>query len=121
MALGIGANTAIFSVVNSVLLRPLPTKDGDRLVVLRQQRPLAGVNDMGFSPKEIADYAKQTAGLERVVEFHSMWFILLGRSEPERVSTGVVSRELLPTARREADARPRLSHGATSGSARRRC
>jgi predicted permease len=91
MALGIGANTAIFSVVNGVLLRPLPYEGGDRLVVLRQQRPLAGETDLGFSPKEIADYGTQTAGLEGVAEFHSMWFILLGRPEPERVSTGVVS------------------------------
>ena len=91
MALGIGANTAIFSVVNAVLLRPLPYANGDRLVVLRQQRPLAGVEDMRFSPTEIADYGTQTAALDAVGEFHSMWFILLGRAEPERVSTGVVS------------------------------
>ena len=96
MALGIGANTAIFSVVNGVLLRPLPYEGGDRLVVLRQQRPLAGDTDISFSPKEIADYGTQTAGLEGVAEFHSMWFILLGRSEPERVSTGVVSANFFP-------------------------
>ena len=96
MALGIGANTAIFSVVNGVLLRPLPYEGGERLVVLRQQRPLAGDNDIRFSPKEIADYGTQTAGLEGVAEFHSMWFILLGRSEPERVSTGVVSSNFFP-------------------------
>jgi predicted permease len=91
MALGIGANTAIFSVVNGVLLRPLPYENGERIIVLRQQRPLASVDDMGFSPTEIADYRTQTAGLDGVAEFHSMWFILLGRAEPERVSTGVVS------------------------------
>jgi predicted permease len=91
MALGIGANTAIFSAVNGVLLRPLPYDNGDRIVVLRQQRPLAGVENMAFSATEIADYTKQTAGLDGIAEFHSMWFILLGRSEPERVSTGVVS------------------------------
>ncbi|MGB2715916.1 MAG: ABC transporter permease [Vicinamibacterales bacterium] len=90
MALGIGANTAIFSVVNGVLLRPLPFKDGEQLVVLRQQQPAAGVEDMGFSYKEILDY-REAKSLDGLVEFHNMWFILLGRSEPERVSTGVVS------------------------------
>src|SRR6185295_5943446 len=91
MALGIGANTAIFSVVNGVLLRPLPFRDGDRLVVLRGERPLSGDHDMGFSAKEIIDYRTRSQSLEDVVEFHDMWFILLGRPEPERVSTGVVS------------------------------
>src|SRR5688572_2561049 len=96
MALGIGANTAIFSVVNAVLLRPLPYEKGEQLVVLRQQRPLAGVERMPFSVAEIGDYAKATS-LASVVEFHSMWFILLGRTEPERVATGVVSANFFQT------------------------
>ncbi len=97
MALGVGANTAIFSVVNGVLLRPLPYENGERLVVLRQQRPLAGVDDMRFSATELDDYRKQAAGLDAIAEFHSMWFILLGRPEPERVSTGVVSANFFRT------------------------
>ena len=91
MALGIGANTAIFSVVHGVLLRPLPYKQGDQLVILRQQRPLAGIQAQGFSPPEMEDYRQQSKTLEAIVEYHNMWFVLLGRGEPERVQTGVVS------------------------------
>ena len=91
MAMGIGANTAIFSVVHAVLLKKLPYEHGDRMMVLRQQRPKAGIQSQGFSPKEIDDYRSMSKTLDEVVEFHSMWFILLGRGEPERVQTGVVS------------------------------
>jgi predicted permease len=91
MALGIGANTAIFSVVHAVLLRELPYEHGDRMMVLRQQRPQANIPNQPFSAKELTDYRTMSETLEEVVEFHSMWFILLGRGEPERVQTGVVS------------------------------
>jgi putative ABC transport system permease protein len=91
MAMGIGANTAIFSVVNGVLLQPLPYRDGDRLIVLRQQQPLAALDDIGFSVQEIEEYRTRSHSLENIAEFHNMWFILLGRAEPERLATGVVS------------------------------
>lgn len=91
LGLGIGANTAIFSVIYGVLLRPLPYQNGDRLVVMRQQAPLAGVNNLFFSVKEIADYREQTQTLDEVVEHHSMSFTLFGGTEPERIQTAVVS------------------------------
>jgi predicted permease len=91
MAMGIGANSAIFSVVHGVLLSPLPYTRGDDLLILRQQRPLAGVTAQGFSPLEMADYRQQSKTLDGIVEYHNMWFVLLGRGEPERVQTGVVS------------------------------
>ena len=91
LALGIGANTAIFSVVRGVLLRPLPYERGNELVLIHQQAPGAGAGDVPFSVKEITDYREQNHTLAGLVEYHSMWFTLLGKKEPERVQTGVVS------------------------------
>lgn len=91
LALGIGANTAIFSVIYGVLMRPLPYKDGNQLVIVQQQAPLAGVLNLPFSVKEVLDYREQNQTLDAVVEHHTMSFTLLGGNEPQRVQTGVVS------------------------------
>lgn len=91
LGLGIGANTAIFSVIYGVLMRPLPYKDGSQLVIVQQQAPLARVNNVPFSVKEVQDYREQNQTLDAVVEHHSMSFTLLGGQEPQRVQTGVVS------------------------------
>jgi putative ABC transport system permease protein len=91
LGLGIGANTAIFSVIYGVLMRPLPYKDGNQLVIVQQQAPLANVLSVPFSVKEVQDYREQSQTLDAVVEHHSMSFTLLGGSEPQRVQTGVVS------------------------------
>ena len=91
LALGIGANTAIFSVIYGVLMRPLPYKDGNQLVIVQQQAPLAQLNNVPFSVKEVQDYREQSQTLDAVVEHHTMSFTLLGGDEPQRVQTGVVS------------------------------
>jgi predicted permease len=91
LALGIGANTAIFSVVHAVLLRPLPYANGDRLLEVRQQAPQIGVANAGVSVKEVNDFRAQTESLDAVVEYHQMSFNMLGRGEASRVQTGVVS------------------------------
>jgi len=91
LALGIGANTAIFSVVHSVLLRPLPYPGGQQLVFIRQQALKVGQDDWGFSPKEIEDFRAQNRTLSGLVEYHAMSFILYGHGDPDRVRTAVVS------------------------------
>jgi putative ABC transport system permease protein len=91
LALGIGVNTAIFSVVHSVLLRPLPYPQGQQLIFIRQQEKKVGVEDLGFSVKEIEDYRAQNRTLSGLVEYHAMSFTLFGHGDPDRVRTGVVS------------------------------
>ncbi|MGI9071136.1 MAG: ADOP family duplicated permease [Bryobacteraceae bacterium] len=91
LALGIGVNTAIFSVVYGVLLRPLPYQHGGQLVVLHQRATRAHVADIPFSAKEIFDYRDHNHTLDAVVEHHTMLFLLLGKDTAERVQTAVVS------------------------------
>jgi putative ABC transport system permease protein len=91
LSLGIGANTAIFSVVYGVLLRPLPYQQGGQLVVLKQQAPLARNNNLNFSVKEIDDYRAQNRTVTDLAEHHSMSFTLFGGPEPERIQAAVVS------------------------------
>jgi len=93
LGLGIGANTAIFSVIEGVLLKPLPYTNGDRLVLVRQSAPLAGQPNAGVSIGELYDYRAQTRAFDALVEYHQMNFDLLKRGEPDRVNVGVVSHD----------------------------
>ncbi len=90
LALGIGVNTAIFSMVDGVLLRPLPYTNGDKLVRI-EYKAAVGPNDVRVSIQEYFDFQKQNRTLASLMEYHSMAFTLLGRGEPRRVQTAVVS------------------------------
>ncbi|MCM2257544.1 MAG: ABC transporter permease [Vicinamibacteria bacterium] len=91
LALGLGANSAIFSVVHGVLIKPLPFPGAAELVRLVQAEPNSGQAEIGVSPTEMADYKARAASFEDLAEYHSMAFGLLGFGEPRRVQTGVVS------------------------------
>src|SRR5687767_2858508 len=92
LGLGIGANAAIFSVINGVLLKPLPYEHGDRLVIVQQSRPLSGQPQVGVAIAEYFDYRERGKDVfDGLVEYHQMNFDLINRGEPDRVNTGVVS------------------------------
>jgi predicted permease len=91
LGLGIGANTAIFSVINGVLLRPLPYPDADRIMHLSQPAVRAGVDDNGFSFQEVADYRAASKTIDEFVEFGDWTFNVLGRGDPHRANGGLVT------------------------------
>jgi predicted permease len=91
LGLGIGANTAIFSVINGVLLRPLPYPEADRIMHLRQPQVAAGVEDTSFSFAEVADYRTQSKTIDQFIEFGDWTFNVLGRGEPHRATGGLVT------------------------------
>lgn len=91
LALGIGANTAIFSVLHAVLVRSLPYVHGDELIQIHQFVPQATISEMQFSLPEIDDYRRRNGTLAEVSEYHSMVFTLLGQGDTQRVRTGIVS------------------------------
>jgi putative ABC transport system permease protein len=91
LALGIGANTAIFSVVNAVLLRPLPFADADRLIWITAVNPAQGITDSNVSPPDFADWKNQNQLFEDIAAFVTGGAILSGSAEPERVPAADVT------------------------------
>jgi putative ABC transport system permease protein len=91
LALGIGANTAIFSAVNAIVLRPLPYDDPDRLVTVWEKRQAEGVLDNVVSPADFLDWARMNSTFESMAAMTTTVADLTGSGEPERLSVGVVS------------------------------
>jgi putative ABC transport system permease protein len=90
LALGIGANASIFSVVRGVLLRPLVNRDESRLIYIQQSAPGNGVENVAFSVPEIADFRARVKSVSSLGEFSTIGFTMVGLGEPRVVRAGVV-------------------------------
>jgi predicted permease len=90
LALGIGANAAMFSVVREVLLRPLVNRDEDRLIYVRQSAPGLGAANVTFSVPEIQDLRSRVTTIGAFGDFSTIEFTLIGFGEPRVVRAGVV-------------------------------
>src|SRR5690242_6337454 len=90
LALGIGANAAIFSVVRGVLLRPLINRDEDRLIYVQQSAPGLQVDNATFSIPEIADVSTQLKSISEIGTFSTVDFSAEGFGQPREIHAGVV-------------------------------
>ncbi len=96
LAIGVGANAAVFSVASALLLRPLPYADPDRLVILWNRSPGVGILEDWFSTAQYFDVKTEHRGFEQVALAIGANYNLTGSGEPERVGTIRVTSNLLP-------------------------
>ena len=96
VALGIGACTAVFSLVNDLLIRPLPYQAPQELVLLWQKFSAQGLDQIPVSAPEYLDYEKQTTSFEHIAAFDYTDLNLTGRDMPERIQGAVVAPSLFP-------------------------
>ena len=90
LALGIGANAAIFTLVRGVLLKPLVNRDEDRLIYIRQSAKGIGVDNAAFSVPEIRDLRSRIQTVNAFGDFSTIPFTMVGLGEPRVVRAGVV-------------------------------
>src|SRR5215813_552149 len=90
LALGIGANAAIFTLVRGVLFRPLVNRDEDRLVYIRQSAPGLGIENYTFSVPELQDLRDRIQTISKFGDFSTIGFTMIGLGEPREVRAGVV-------------------------------
>ena len=102
LALGIGANSAMFSTVNAVLLKPLRYPDSDRIVVLEGVNPAAGVTQSNMSIPDIVDWQKQNQVFEQLAGFATGGALLTSGDETERVLAAAVTADFFPLFRTAA-------------------
>ncbi len=91
LGLAIGINTAIFSVLDGVLLTPLPYTNSERLVYLQQPAQLRGITNGSFSFAEVQDYREAAHTVDAIVEYGDVTFSVVGEGEPHRAIGGVVT------------------------------
>jgi predicted permease len=96
LALGIGANITIFSVINAVLLRPLPYPDADRLVFLWSEAPAQNIRERASAYANVADWREQNKSFEDIAAFDPTVVTLTGVAEPEKVMSIRTSANLFP-------------------------
>ena len=96
IALGIGANTAIFSVVNAVLLRPLPFPDPERLAMVSTTNLARGFTNFGTSMPDFRAWRERNTTFEKMAAYSTTNFNISGTIEPERVTGARVSTEMFP-------------------------
>src|SRR5258708_13883507 len=95
LGLGMGASTCIFSVVHGAILRPLPPRDVDRLMFLRQSAWGPGLENVAFSVPEITHFRRTSKTLAGIAEYSPITFTLVGQSDAERIDVGLVTGNYL--------------------------
>src|SRR4026207_892829 len=98
LALGIGANAAIFNVVRGVLLRPLVNRDADRLIYIPQGARGIGMANANFSVPELKDLRESVTSLSAFGDFSTIEFTMIGLGDPRTVRAGAVGGSYLGVA-----------------------